>query len=93
MKLPRRQFLHLAAGAAAFPAVARIATAQTYPSRAITLVVPFPAGGATDVVARVLAKGLSDRLKQPVVIDNRPGANGALGSAAVAKARPTATRL
>ena len=64
------------------------ATAQTYPSRAITLVVPFPAGGATDVVARVLAKGLSDRLKQPVVIDNRPGANGALGSAAVAKSRP-----
>ena len=64
------------------------ATAQTYPSRAITLVVPFPAGGATDVVARVLAKGLSDRVKQPVIIDNRPGANGAIGSAAVAKARP-----
>ena len=64
------------------------ATAQTYPSRTITLVVPFPAGGATDVVARVLAKGLSDRIKQPVVVDNRSGANGAIGSAAVAKARP-----
>jgi tripartite-type tricarboxylate transporter receptor subunit TctC len=64
------------------------ATAQTYPSRTITLVVPFPAGGATDVVARVLAKGLSDRVKQPVIIDNRPGANGAIGSASVAKARP-----
>jgi len=64
------------------------ATAQPYPSRTITLVVPFPAGGATDVVARILAQGLSDRMKQPVIIDNRPGANGAIGSAAVAKARP-----
>jgi tripartite-type tricarboxylate transporter receptor subunit TctC len=64
------------------------ATAQTYPSRTITLVVPFPAGGATDVVARVLAKGLSDRMGQPIIIDNRPGANGAIGSASVAKARP-----
>ena len=64
------------------------ATAQPYPSHAITLVVPFPAGGATDVVARILAQGLSDRMKQPVIIDNRPGANGAIGSAAVAKARP-----
>ena len=64
------------------------ATAQTYPSRTITLIVPFPAGGATDVVARVLAKGLSERIGQPVVVDNRPGANGAIGSASVAKARP-----
>src|SRR4249919_3087740 len=64
------------------------ATAQPYPSRTITLVVPFPAGGATDVVARILAQGLSDRMKQPVIIDNRPGANGAIGSTAVAKARP-----
>jgi len=64
------------------------ATAQPYPSRRITLVVPFPAGGATDVVARILARGLSDRMKQPVIIDNRPGANGAIGRAAVAKAPP-----
>ena len=63
------------------------AAAQAYPSRAITLVVPFPAGGATDVVARVLARGLSDRLGQSVVVDNRPGANGTIGTAAVAKAR------
>ena len=61
MKLPRRQFLHLAAGAAALPAVSRMASAQTYPSRPISIIVPFPAGGATDVVTRVLAKGLSDR--------------------------------
>jgi tripartite-type tricarboxylate transporter receptor subunit TctC len=64
------------------------ATAQTYPSRTITLVVPFAAGGATDIVARVLAKGLSDRLGQSIVVDNRPGANGTIGTAAVAKARP-----
>jgi len=88
MKLPRRQFLRLAVGTAALPALPHIARAQTYPSRTITLVVPFPAGGATDVVARVLAKGLSERIRQSVVVDNRPGANGAIGSAAVAKARP-----
>jgi tripartite-type tricarboxylate transporter receptor subunit TctC len=57
MKLPRRQFLHLAAGAAALPAVSRIARAQTYPSRPITIVASFPAGGATDIVSRTLAAG------------------------------------
>jgi tripartite-type tricarboxylate transporter receptor subunit TctC len=89
MKLShRRQFLHLAAGAAALPAVSRIAWAQAYPTRPVSIVVPFPAGGATDVVARVLAKGLSERFGQPVVVDNRPGASGAIGSASVAKARP-----
>jgi len=61
---------------------------QGYPSRPVTIVVPFPAGGATDVVARVLAKGLADRIGQSVVVDNRAGANGAIGSAFVAKARP-----
>jgi len=60
--------------------------AEPYPTRSITIVVPFPAGGATDVVARIVAKGLSDRIGQSVVIDNRPGANGAIGSAFVAKA-------
>ena len=88
MKLPRRQFLHLTAAAAALPSLSRIAKAQAYPSRPISIVVPFPAGGATDVVTRVLARGLSDRLGQSVVIDNRPGANGAIGTASVAKARP-----
>ena len=88
MRLPRRKFLHLAAGATVLPAVSRIAWAQAYPTRPVSIVVPFPAGGATDVVARVLAKGLSERFGQPVVVDNRPGANGAIGSASVAKARP-----
>ena len=78
MNLPRRQFLHLAVSAAALPAVSRAASAQPYPSRPISILVPFPAGGATDVVARVLAKGLSDRLGQSVVVENRPGANGAI---------------
>ncbi len=88
MKLPRRQFLHLTAGVAALATLPRNATAQTYPSRPISIVVPFPAGGATDVVTRVLAKGLSERLGQPVIVENRPGANGAIGTASVAKARP-----
>jgi tripartite-type tricarboxylate transporter receptor subunit TctC len=88
MKLPRRQFLHLTAGVAALATLPRNATAQAYPSRPISIVVPFPAGGATDVVTRVLAKGLSERLGQPVIVENRPGANGAIGTASVAKARP-----
>ena len=87
MKLPRRQFLHLAVGTVAVPAVSRIAWAQAYPARTITLIVPFPAGGATDVVARALAKGLSERLGQSVVIDNRPGANGAIATASVESPR------
>jgi tripartite-type tricarboxylate transporter receptor subunit TctC len=70
------------------PAASRLAGAQAWPSRPISIVVPFPAGGATDVVTRVLAKGLSERLGQTVLVDNRPGANGAVGSAAVAKAKP-----
>ena len=87
MKANRRTFFYLTSGAA-LTAVLRTAMAQTYPSRPITLIVPFPAGGATDVVARVLAKGLSEQIGQPIVVDNRPGANGAIGSAAAAKARP-----
>jgi tripartite-type tricarboxylate transporter receptor subunit TctC len=88
MKLPRRQFLHLTAGVAALATLPRIANAQAYPSRPISIIVPFPAGGATDVVTRVLAKGLSDRLGQPVIVENRPGANGAIGTTSVAKSRP-----
>src|SRR5882672_8053757 len=86
MKLPRRTFLHLAAGVAALPAVSRIARAQAYPSRPIQMVVGFPAGGPTDVLARVLAEELRSSLGQPVVIENRPGANGTAGAGSVVHA-------
>jgi len=76
MKLRRRQFLHLAAGAAALPAVSRVARAQAYPSRPVTLVVFVPAGGTPDIIARLVGQALSQRLGQSVVIDNRPGAGG-----------------
>jgi len=89
MKLPhRRQFLHLAAGAVTLPAVSRIARAQTYPTRPVRLIVAFPAGGSSDIVARLLGQRLSERLGQPIVIDNRPGAGGNIGTEAVAKAVP-----
>src|SRR5438874_11030764 len=89
MKLPhRRQFLHLAAGAAAVPAAARIAWAQTYPSRPVRWIVPFPAGGPTDILARLIGQWLSERLGQPFIIDNRPGAGGNIGTEAVVRAPP-----
>ena len=74
MKLPRRQFLQLAAGAAALPTLARIAQAQTYPSRPLRIITGFAAGGATDILARLIGQWLSERLGQPFVIQNRPGA-------------------
>ena len=74
MKLPRRQFLHLAAGAAALPVVPRIAWAQAYPTRPVRLIVPSAAGGATDILARLIGQWLSERLGQQFVIENRPGA-------------------
>jgi tripartite-type tricarboxylate transporter receptor subunit TctC len=86
MKLPRRQFLQLAAGAAALPAVSRIARAQGYPSRPVTLMVFVPAGGTPDIIARLVSQGLSQRLGQSVLIDNRPGAGGNLALQAVARA-------
>jgi tripartite-type tricarboxylate transporter receptor subunit TctC len=88
MKLPRRKFLHLAAGAAALPAVSRIARAQAYPSRPVRIIVPFPAGQATDSIARLMGQSLSERLGQPFVIENRTGAGGNIGTEAVVHAPP-----
>ena len=88
VKLPRRTFLHLAAGAAALPAVSRIAWAQTYPSRLVRIIVPFPAGQATDTMARLMGQSLSERLGQPFVIENRTGAGGNIGTESVVRAAP-----
>jgi tripartite-type tricarboxylate transporter receptor subunit TctC len=88
MKLPRRRFLHLAAGAAALPAVSRIASAQTYPTRPITMVVAYAAGGPTDVVGRIVAEGMRTSLGQPVIIENVAGASGTIGTGRVARAAP-----
>ena len=82
MKLPRRNFLHLAAGAAALPAVPRIAVAQAYPTRPVRWIVAFAAGGPTDIVARIMGQYLSERLGQQFIIDNRPGAGGIVGTQA-----------
>jgi tripartite-type tricarboxylate transporter receptor subunit TctC len=88
MKLPRRQFLHLAAGAAALPAVSRIARAQAYPTRPITMIVPFPAGGAADVIGRVVAEPMGKLLGKPVIVENITGADGSIGVGRAARARP-----
>jgi len=88
MKLPRRQFLHLAAGAAALSAVSRIAWAQTYPMRPVRIIVPFPAGQASDTVARLMGQSLSERLGQSFVIENRTGAGGNIGTESVVRAMP-----
>ena len=86
MKLPRRQFLDLAAGAAVLPAVSRIARAQAYPSRPVRWIVPFGPAGATDITARLIGQWLSERLGQQFVIENRPGAGGNVGTEAVVRA-------
>jgi tripartite-type tricarboxylate transporter receptor subunit TctC len=86
--LPRRRFLRLAAGAAAFPAVSRDASAQTYPARPITMIVAFSAGSTTDVVGRVVAERMRRSLGQPITIENVTGADGSIGTGRVARARP-----
>src|SRR5215813_2737802 len=88
MKLPRRQFLHLAAAAAALPAVPVAARGQTYPSRPITLIVPYPPGGGADAMGRMVAQKLSPALGQQVIIENRPGAGAVIGTRAAAKSAP-----
>jgi tripartite-type tricarboxylate transporter receptor subunit TctC len=85
MALRRRTFLHLAAGAAALPAAARMARAQAYPSRPVRIIVGFPPGGATDIQARLMGQWLSDRLGQQFIIENRPGASGNIGTEAVVR--------
>jgi tripartite-type tricarboxylate transporter receptor subunit TctC len=86
MKLPRRTFLHLAAGAATLQAVSRVAWAQAYPSRPITMVVPFPPGGPLDTVGRIMAESMRVTLGQPIIIENVTGAAGTLGVGRVARA-------
>jgi tripartite-type tricarboxylate transporter receptor subunit TctC len=88
MTYHRRKFLHLAAGAVALPAVARIARAETYPSHPVRLVVGFAAGSTTDILARLMGQWLSQRLGQQFVIDNRPGAGGNIGAETVVKSAP-----
>ncbi len=88
MKLPRRRFLHLAAGVAALPAVSRIARAQAYPTRPVRVIVPTAPGGAPDIVARLMGTWLSERLGQQFVIENRPGGGSNIGTEAVVRAPP-----
>jgi tripartite-type tricarboxylate transporter receptor subunit TctC len=91
--LGRRNFLHLAAGAAALPAISRIAWGQTYPTKPVTLIVPFSAGGSPDVVARILSPRLSELLGQQVIVENVGGAAGMNGVSRVAKAAPDGYQL
>jgi tripartite-type tricarboxylate transporter receptor subunit TctC len=89
MKLPhRRKFLHLAVGAAALPVPSRLARAQGYPSRPITIIVPLAVGGSTDVIARLLTGGMRQSLGQPVIVENVTGAGGTIGIGRVARAAP-----
>jgi len=86
VKLPRRRFLHLAAGAAALPAVPRVASAQTYPTRPVRVIVGYPAGGPSDIVARLIGHSLSERLGQQFVIENRSGAASNIAAEAAVRA-------
>ncbi len=93
MKLPRRKFLHLAAGAATLPAMSRLAWAQTYPTRPVRIVVGFTAGSATDITARLFAQKFNDAWKVPVTVENIPGAGGSVGAERVAKSAPDGSTL
>jgi tripartite-type tricarboxylate transporter receptor subunit TctC len=88
MKLPRRNFLHLAAGAAAVPAIVRFAWAQTYPTRPVRIIAATGTGGAPDILARLMGQWLSERLGQPFVTENRPGGGHNIGIEAVVRAAP-----
>src|SRR5258708_12084853 len=88
MKLPRRLFLHLAAGAAALLAITRIESGQGYPTRPVRLIVGFTPGGPTDIAARLIAQWLSERLGQPFIIENRPGAGSNIATEAVVNSQP-----
>jgi len=88
MKLPRRQFLHLVAGAAALPVVSRTARAQTYPPRPVRILVGFAAGQAIDIIVRVIAQWLSDQLGQQFIVENRPGAGGNIATEVVVRSAP-----
>jgi tripartite-type tricarboxylate transporter receptor subunit TctC len=88
VKLTRRAFLQLTAGAAALPAFSRLARAEPYPTRPVRLLVGFPPGSSSDLVARVMAQALSERLGQQIIVDNRPGASGNIATELAAKARP-----
>jgi tripartite-type tricarboxylate transporter receptor subunit TctC len=88
MKLRRRQFLHLTAGAAVLPAMSHIARAQAYPAKPVRIIVPFVAGASSDIVARLIGQRLSERLGQQFIVENRPGAGGNIGTEAVIHAPP-----
>src|SRR5262245_40384591 len=88
MKLPRRRFLNLAAGATVLPAISIIARANAYPSRPVLIIVGYPPGGATDAMARLVAQQLPVRLGQQFIIDNRPGPGGNIGTEAVVRSEP-----
>jgi tripartite-type tricarboxylate transporter receptor subunit TctC len=88
VKLPRRRFLHLAAGAAALPALPRTARAQTYPTRPVRIIVTATTGGANDIVARLMGQWLSERLGQSFIVENRPGGGSNTGTEVVVRAQP-----